>query len=475
MAEKEPVASGNDYVLNIKDSFFKTIPKSTLWQKSMDQIFQPISSLNSDNISFNVAATALPKTACAYIGKMVVHMKARLVDEDGNYPEDDSLVLGVDILGCSMFRMVRICVNGVDISPCEDSTFAMKCWLAYSLTSGLGRKDGEAQVYGYYPSRAGTTQVLTTAYSGHYWRRQLWGEIEHSTKPGEPSKFVYYKKDMPIVADLINDWSGQPLPLIPGCNITVSLDLADPKFYILTNQTGATKKYKLEITSAHLSVPIKEMAMTPYLKITQRIKDAGIVYNMKRLEVTKESINIRGTVLSHYQQIKRGNVVPNRVYFILVKQELWHGAYTRNPLDAQPGVVDRNDRGDIVYSSKIVKASLSIDDSYLETEPQEDHDQFMLTTFRRLYRVLGQDGQPGSCSISFADFKDGHFILPYDLTLSKRAYDSSLKHEVRDGMVKLDITFDKAVEHPLYLFIIKEFDAMAKITGNRSVVYNPVT
>lgn len=85
----------------------------------------------------------------------------------------------------------------------------------------------------------------------------------------------------------------------------------------------------------------------------------------------------------------------------------------------------------------------------------------------RLQRVGGTEDSPASMNITYDDFKTGMFLMAFDLSHQKMAFDTSMRPITTSKLLRLNFTFSNQMPADLRLMSIMEFPSTIKVAYNR--------
>lgn len=89
--------------------------------------------------------------------------------------------------------------------------------------------------------------------------------------------------------------------------------------------------------------------------------------------------------------------------------------------------------------------------------------------YRRLQLVCGTDQTPASMNITYEDFKTGMFLMAFDLSHQKMAYDTQLRPVTTSKVLNFELNFSSALPSEILLYAIMELPATLKINYERRV------
>ena len=446
--------------VNPADNFFSAKGTDYTWTDSFTLNFNPSSTINDHLLSFEIPRMASPNFV--FLKDMVLQLSLKLVDKDDAKPADDAKVAPINLFPSALFRTARLFLNEVLVSSCEGN-YPLRCYTDFVTNTNFNGRAGGAQTYGFYAD-AGQTFQDNAANTGFIQRRLLFGQYK---KVGQSKTFIYDGETVPIFSKLITDMSSCNLPLLPDVGVRLELAINEPSYYIqVLDSDPSAKKYKLKIDQANLLVPVKTMASSMALELEKRMVQGPLHYPLTRVEVKK--LNIAPGLASYSTDaLTQSSINPQRVLLALIPTSVSTGGYGKNPLEFC--CTFKKTSGDPV---EITRASLSINGSPLEHYDANTHNKLITSTFNMFYKNLGGDA---ACQVSLKDFANGYTMFLWDTTKANRAYNIGARQPVKNGGMRLELTFSETLPEAVDAMIFSEYHASVDINKNRAVAYNYIS
>lgn len=87
----------------------------------------------------------------------------------------------------------------------------------------------------------------------------------------------------------------------------------------------------------------------------------------------------------------------------------------------------------------------------------------------RLQRVCGTQNTPASMDMTYDDFKTGLFMMAFDLSHQKMAYDTSMRPITTSKVLSLNIKFSDGMPDDIRLMAVMEYASTVKVTYERKI------
>lgn len=223
----------------------------------------------------------------------------------------------------------------------------------------------------------------------------------------------------------------------PGNRVQVRMTLARPEFII--NSSVRTRGYKLQLLDMRMHLhTIERREAIPRPKIER--------YFMSESQLHKQIVPIAAPGATF--RVHHGGVMPKNVIIAMTTTMAADGVYHRNPFNLQ--------------SFNVTNMSLLINgERYPTTGLEFDFEKpnaLVARTYYWLFENTGVWNQEKGNVISWPAFKDGSFIVPFDLTPDK--CNSLHNHMSEEGYIDLEIKFGTPLAEPIYVFYYMSFPKM---------------
>ena len=341
--------------------------------------------------------------------------------------------------------------------------------------------------------------------SGYAIRKEFFGHVT-----GSNGDFHYYgPNDGNIVftAPVMTDFSSCNKPMIPNVGGRLELTRASKEFYLMEIKSNtpiptpneervddggqvpleegedgppavATREFsaigaKIKIKGLNLYVLVKEMNPSLNLKIEDHLAKSALIYHTTRMELRKHLLPANQQTFS-IRDVKTSETSPEKIFFVIVKDENMNGKNGENPFIFANGVFssdwpDQNRPGAMLENMRFM-----INNQSLESYETFDAGPTLHRKYRELAEVLGFDRKSAE-SLPFTprEYEVDHFIVGYDLTKAKNS--SLLNRQVKgqpiEGSFLLELKFSAPLPKQAWLLSLSEFRSAVVVDKNRNVRY----
>ena len=462
--------------VNSADNFFAKAPIDYTWTNSYDLTINPSCAITEHRLCFEIPKMVSPNHI--FLGEIDMLLNLRIVDKDGNPPEDVEVtvpatteggtptkekltarVAPINFFPMTMFRESRLFLNDTEASSSENGSYPLRVYTQMILNPLL--YNGWVEAYGGYNDDPDGFRLTGDKNYGFEVRRTLFTD---------PTTNQFLKTSISFLSHVFTDFEGCTLPLISGVGVRLEFALHEPSFYMLCYDENANERqFRLKIDSAKLIVPVKVMAPGLALDLEKRLTDTPLTYPLHRMEIKK--ITLPKNILSHtMDSLTQSAINPDRILILMVPDAVWQGTYDTNPLEFLATVTSGN------ATAKLERILLTLNGTPLDQYCSTNHDELLTMGFYRLYQRLGQLlSSDSGCGLTRDDFRGGFFMYMFDLTQSSRAFNTSARQPTKAGNLRLEVTFDEALPTSMNLFCINEYHASVSIDKNRNVTYSFVS
>ena len=450
----------------------------------------PTSAINDRQVTFNIRAFDGPQFL--FLNEAVLVMDAKLVDKDGNVPANDASIAPIHMFPTTMFRDVRLYLNDTEVSNSEDGAYPMRAWIETTLNYSREQMTTNQErfavpmphyEYTYQHTKKSDTEkntpkevILSRSFFGSFF--------PHATEKdddGKPKKiFKYYDVPMRYFGRVLTNFSNCQRPIIPGVGVRVEMSFARPEFYLITDsETNLTdKRYHIQVDSVVLAVPYRQMNMEMYYNLGVHLTKNPVLYPMKRMSMKKFTLT-KGQQNFTFNDLATGAKKPDRILLAFTPEKWWENVGTHHPLQStsvfQTDAEDEPDKTGATTAS-MTAARLTVNALRVDPINSKNWNQLVLGGYHQLIRNLGLETvYDRAIGFTYQQYARRNFYLLFDLTQSGRAFDSSVRYATREGQLRLEVDFDKALPTTVNMFALAEFNASVKIDKNRNITYNFVT
>jgi len=404
--------------------------------KNEEVAYKPITSLENQS----VIEFACYGHADTYLDLSSINLclKFQITKNDGSpYKETDVDQPGmVNNMLHSLFRQVNISLNGKNINS-TDGNYSYRAYIEQLLNYGDDAYKTHLQLPGWTlePKNLDTL----AANDGLKTRSNL-------TKNSSIVE-VYGK----LHADMLN----QPLFLLNNVDLRIALTLNKPEFYLLGVDTDTSLVKVIEAT-----LYIKHAHINPNILIAHHkmLENTTAKYHYKRNEIKSFTIPSGGNSIS-LDNIVLGQL-PTNLIFMMVDNDAYAGKRSKNPYNFK--------------HNKMTSFALYVNGVQIPNEPI--HMNFSNgTMYARAYSTLftanGILHTPQGNLITKEMFKDGYFMLAFDLTADMSS-NESCNSLMNQGSLRIEARFGEAINSTKTCLVYLEYDTTLEIDKNRNIITN---
>lgn len=416
---------------------YNNVPVQTSVESSKWICYQPVSSLQgSGNVEFFVPGNG-EEFIDPSLTMLYAKVKILLLDTGGN-------ILAVDDVGPvnnfahSIWDTAEVSANDTIISP-STGNYAFRSHIETLLNYGPAAKNSHLGCALWFKDTAGHMDSLT-ANKGYLERKAF------TTLSKEVELYV------PLFLDLFNVTKYLP----NGVNLRIKLSRNKAAFSLLGAAPAVGGGYKLEVSDVGLYVRKVRVAPKIMLALESAWNKGTAKYPYTRTEIKVFTIspNIQNTTIDNVFL----GVLPTRVILGLVSHKAYNGSLELNPFNYK--------HYDLNY------LSLFVDSEQIPAKPLRpnfDKDLYV-RSYYSLFSGSGTHYKDDGNDISIKDYPKGYTLFAFDLSQDGSASDINHYNPIRQGQLRLELGFAKAVPETLSCIVLSEFQSLIQIDKNRNVV-----
>jgi hypothetical protein len=381
---------------------------------------------------------------------------------------NDEVVIPVNGIGHAVFSDVEVRVNDQKISS-YDGNYAYRGNLENLLFTSSLNKINSSLLAGYeipenlpFDSFADAATLFAGAGSGlvtldanavlrknssPFNNAQVWGRRVLRTRKSRVTTYI---------DKVYSELFSQQLALPPGAKLSVQFERSQSKFALLAH---STKDLHLSVESCHLIVPTVKVdpQFVEQIEFFTFEKKVKMRYPMRRIEISKYTKS-RGLHDLSEDNILIGNVVPRRVFVVLVNAEAVSGNLKLDPFNYAA-----YDVKSISIRSSGQQASVPTCEVNFETE------DFAQALFY-LQTVLGRDDDDNEIGINLKNYVPGNVVYGFDLNgLAAKEMSEAFTKEVTSP-TGIEIKLGSESPHAITVIVMKEYDSEVTIDAGGTVV-----
>lgn len=363
------------------DEFFTKLPIDTRFHHIEVMKFLPRSMVNENVRQINFSLEKRLKPYCYMIGDIMMECHVKIKKADNTDIDAAKYVAPVNSCLHALFSKVVVKINNTQISTTPDyyeyrsylnnlmsfdpETKASSLSITGWATDSASCMDGEMNETAGVPKNTG---FLTR--NGYFRRNFL------HTGPSKSYKAegaVFFGK---LNHELVN--CGKVLP--PEIPVSIELHRTSDAFYLMTEKTGDTEKYKAVLTDICLYVPVAHLNFSLMRHLEMRWETTPIVFHYRRVCILPLSVPRHKSVwVSDNLFAESEN--PCRVFFAFVETEAFRGHYQKNPFEfrrkwkgdfSESVPVDQTTDRDRMWQREMQRQSDKLDRLYALLENRRD-------------------------------------------------------------------------------------------------------
>ncbi|XP_074115789.1 uncharacterized protein F54H12.2-like [Cotesia typhae] len=415
---------------------FTLPPTQTSIEQSQWTYYNPMASLSDDTpIEF-----VIPGHGEEYIdlSHTMIKIKAKIVQSDGTVVEND-VVGPINNFLHSMFNQVDVFFNQKIISP-PNNAYAYRAYIESCLNYGVDAK--------------------TTHLKMALWSMDTLGEfdsVEKDKNKGLKDRMTFTTngKEFEMMGHLHCDVFNQDKFLLNGVEMRIRLVRSKNTFCLMN---GSKNNYIVKILEAMLIT--RRVKINPSILIAhaRTLGQTTAKYPLTRVEV-KSFVLSKGILGNTIDNVVLGQL-PKRIIVGFVDNRAYNGSKTHNPFNFQ--TFSLNYLCLYIDGQQVLGRALQPEfgkDNYSEVE-----------AYNTLFSGTGVHfGNTGSW-ITRLDYQYGSTLYAFDLTPDLSANLASHWNLVKNGSLRLEVRFSKALEVNVNCITYLEFDNILEIDSSRQVI-----
>ncbi|XP_070550460.1 uncharacterized protein F54H12.2-like [Ptychodera flava] len=383
--------------------------------------FNPVSSLAANTpIEF-----LIPGSPTEYVDLPLtrMHVKARIINEDGTNLTPDAEVGPTNLFLHSLFSQVEISLGGRVISSSQN-TYPYRAYIETVLNSSKNAVSTHLTSSLYYkdtPTRFDQANPL----------------LPQNPNEGlvKRSRFTSESKAVDLIGAIHSDIFFQKKHLLNGVDIKIKFNRAKDAFCLMSSQPQ--QRYRVDILEASLLVRRVKVAPSILQAHAQALEFAPARYPINRVEC--KSYTVTPGHLSFTRENIFLNTLPKRIVLGLVDAEAYSGVYTRNPF---------NFRAYGVNYLSVTANSETVGGKPLALSYTQQGGRNYIRAYESLFTGTGTYYSNISHDISREDYSGGNALYAFDLT-PDLAGGSDHFSPVQTGALSIEVHFDRALANPV--------------------------
>jgi len=371
-----------------------------------------------------------------------LHIKVKIVKENGNDLAVTDGVGPVNNLLHSLFSQVDVSLNGTSITKSSDS-YPYRAYLENLLSFGPAAKKYQLTAAVFYKDEPGKMDKPNP----------LAGDGERNSGHARRALFTAESKEVDLVGRLHSDIFFQSRYMLNEVTVKIKLTRSKDSFCLMSDAGAAFKVY---ITGAAMVIRKVKISPSVYIAHAKTMEQGTAKYPIRR--VICKSFTIPSGFVNVTQEKLFSGQLPTRIVLACVDNKAFNGDFARNPFNFQ--------------HFGLSGISVYLDGQQTGIKPLElnySRGQYV-TSFMSLFSGTGKENQDEGNDLDRTDFAKGYAVYVFDLTPD--LVESESFTLIKSGSVRVDMSFDTATSNTITVLAYAEFENIIEIDRNRNVVFD---
>lgn len=414
---------------------FSLPPTQTSIDGSIFMYYNPISSINQNApIEFLV-----PGNGSEYIdlSHTMLRVRAQIIP---NIDADNKKVAPVNNFLHSLFNQIDVFFNHKQVSQ-PNNSYPYRAYLESTFNYGHDSKSSHLTAGLWITDTAGAMDSAPDA------------EANINTSLIERQSFTLGSKVVDLIGHLHCDVFNQDRFLINGVDLRLRLIRSNDDFCLL--DSTAEKKFSVNLLEASLLIRRVKISPGVLLSHANILAKTTAKYPITRVEIKSFTLNtgINGDSLDNVIL----GALPKRIIIGFVENKAFNGDRKLNPFNFQ--------HFDLNY------LSLHVDGVQVPSKPLQPNfdDSNYIDSYLTLFSGSGIYYLNEGNNIGRGIYPLGFMLHAFDLTPDLSANSSSHWNLIKNGTVRLEVRFKKALTKTVNCLIYAEYDSVIEIDANRQV------
>ena len=371
----------------------------------------------------------------------MLQLNVKVTKTDGSNLAATDIVAPVNNWFHSMFADAILTIAGTQVEG-GNMTYPYKAYMVNLLTHSKQSKSTQLQSVGWYKDKHGYMNSNQNNNDGFKQRHQL----------------IRESKVVELCGPLLFDFFTQNKYCIHNVDVGIKLIPSKATFQtmLLTANTVANRATDVSVKISKAVLYVRRVKAIPSFinQIEQQLNLQNALYPIQRTEITTYTIPTGNT--SHNKESLFRGQMPKFVAVGFVQNNAYNGLYTENPFNFQ--------------NLDIIKIAMYREGESIPSRPLEPN--FDNSQYQREYVSLLQSidifNKNEDIDLTPMEFANGYTIFGFNLTpdLSVTGH----AQPIRDGNIRLEVNFSKALTNTVNVIILGIFDAKLEITKYRNVL-----
>ena len=432
---------------------FHVPPTNTSIETGGWAVYHPVSIIDDENgpLEFNIAATEneyihLSKTLLYMVVEFVKKNQDVKVDSTTDKTQEPFYIKDnfgpVNNLASSLFSQIDVALKNESIET-SNSTYAYKAYISDLLNYGEDAKNTFLQAGLFYKDEAGQMENLEI-------------DPEKNHNHGYRSRrdvIANGKGSVELLTRLYSDIFNSDRYLLNGVDITIKLNRNKPQFYLM--MTDDKLNISIKIKNALLFLRKAKISPQILLAHSMALEKATAKYPIKRVVV--KTFTIGQNMPDFTTPNLSSTVLPTRVIVGMVDSRAFNGSYKYNPFNFQHFNLRQLQ---LTLDSKNIPYFKPLDFDF----SSDKYIRGYFTLFEGIDKPVFMNGN----DISRYDFAHGYSLFAFDISPDLCSGDHF--NLLKTGVLSLELSFAKNLDHPVHLIVYLEFDNLIEITSSRKII-----
>ncbi|KAI8496781.1 hypothetical protein Bbelb_254360 [Branchiostoma belcheri] len=348
-----------------------------------------------------------------------LYVRAKIVCANGDDLPDGEKVGPTNLWLHSLFQQIDVSLGNKTVTD-STSTYPYRAYFENLLNYGEDAEQTQLTSALFYQDTPTPNAVVNT------------GLVKRAT-------MTRGSREVDLIGSLHVDLFFQDRYLLNKVDMKIKLHRSKHQFNLMSPEQN--KQYKVVITGAALFLRKVNLLSTYQLSIENRLNKESAKYPLKRIQVKPFTIPQGNHTVSN-DNLFLGQI-PKRLAIALVSNVDFQGSYGTNPYNFQ--------HFDLNY------ISLCIDGRQVLHQP---------------LGPIGKLGQDSGNQIARDAFDKGYAIYCYDLSPDLCGLGGDHFNVIKQGNLRLELHFAKALEQTVVALIFAEFDNLLEINRQRIVTFD---
>ena len=403
--------------------------------------YYPVSELSGDAapLEFNISGAGADYIS---LRDTLLYLKVKIVKSDNSNLTKENKVGFVNLPLQSMFSQIDVSLNQKLVSSANNN-YMYKAYISKLLNFGTESKTTQLTSELFFKDRAGfmnDPNTLTGSNTGLLYR----------------AEYTALSQSVDLMGHLQIDAFQTDRFLLNGVELRLKFYRNKPDFVLMSGDENAN--YKIIIEQAILKICKVEVNPSVTLAHAQALKNKRAIYPIKKIDMKTVSI-ASGSRHIDIDDAFLGNI-PEKIILCLINSESYNGSYVKNPFDFAN--YDINHIGLFVNGESQPARPLR-----LTFNDKAKVGANYIDAFENIYLSTDKLGQDSGSDISRSDFPGGYALFLFNL--NRISNQSGFWNLIKNGNLRIEIQFSKALSETVNLLIYGEFSNCIEIDETKNI------